>query len=140
MWFNVFLLFLPYVVVQKLHSFYFLNNLVKNEPSLIIFRIHNSEEISHNWLNSKIDFCSFRRVIWLLSRCFKLLSFFIYCLLPLAILHACILQGDFLLCPTLILGSVFSDFEVFTGLETFLKPGKLLFAKIPSFGNNITWI
>jgi len=34
-------------------------------------RVHVSDE-----LNLKIDFYSFRRVIWLLTRCLKLLSFF----------------------------------------------------------------
>jgi len=31
-------------------------------------------------LSHKITFCSFRRVIWLLTQCFKLLSFYIYLL------------------------------------------------------------
>jgi len=29
-------------------------------------------------LNPKIDFCSFRQVIWLLTPCFKLLNFYMY--------------------------------------------------------------
>jgi len=42
---------------------------------IIAYYIHMPNETP--CAKSQNDFCSFRRVIWLLAQCFKLLSFFI---------------------------------------------------------------